>query len=81
MDALDGALAFHRKVEFILVSVGGLLLEAVDAVLLGVVVARTEDIVLVLFEEAILGAVGELRALLVVAPMQRISEGRGHTQS
>lgn len=45
------------------------------------VVARTENIVFVLFEDAILGAMRELRTLLVIAPMQRISEGRGHLKA
>ena len=67
----------HCKVEFILISLSGLLLETSETVLLRVVVAGSEDIVLVFFEDAILLTMCELRTLLVVAPMQRISERRG----
>ena len=34
-----------------------------------------------LFEDAILGAMSELGTLLVIAPMQRISDGRGHLET
>lgn len=78
MDALRGPLVFHGKVELILVPVGCLLLEPIETVLLRVVVPCAEDIVLVLFEDAILCTMGELGTLLVIAPMQRISEGGGH---
>lgn len=74
MYALDGALVLHGKVELILVLVGCLEFEALDAVLLGVVVACAEHIVLVLFEDAILCAMSELRALLVITPVQRVAE-------
>ena len=73
-----GFLPDHGEVEFILVLLGCLLPEAVDAVLLGVVVAGTKNIVLVFFEKAELSAVGELSALLVVATVERVSEGGGH---
>ena len=78
MDALDGPLVFHGKVELILVLVCGLVLEPIEAVLLGVVVPSAENVVLVLFEDAILCTMGELGALLVVTPVQRVSEGGGH---
>lgn len=80
MDAPHGLFVFHGKVELILVPAGGLVLESVETVLLGVVVACTEDIVLVLFENAILGTMRKLGTLLVVPPMQRIPERRGHHQ-
>lgn len=80
MDAPDGPFVFHRKVELILVLVGGLLPEPMDAVPFCMVVACTKNIVLVLFKNAILGAMSELRTLLVITPMQRVSEGRGHTR-
>jgi hypothetical protein len=66
-------LPVHRKVELILVPLRRLLLETGDSVLLGVVVLCTLDIVLVLLEEPELLAMCELAALLVVAPVQRVS--------
>jgi hypothetical protein len=60
-----GSFADHGKVEFILISVSGLLPETIETVLLGVVVACTLDIVLVFLEEAEPGSVGGLGALFV----------------
>lgn len=63
-------LAVHPEIEFILVPICSFLSQPLNAILLGVVVPRSEDIVLVFLEEAELGAVGELRALFVIASMQ-----------
>ena len=75
MHPAPGLLVVHGKVELILVLLRGLLAEPGEAVLLGVVVPGTEDIVLVLLEKAELCPVRELGALLVVAPVEGISEG------
>ena len=54
------------------------LAQACQAILLGVVVPRAEDVVLVLFEEAELLAVLGLAALLVVAPVEVVAEGHSY---
>lgn len=48
-----------------------------DSVLLRVVVARAEDVVLVLLEKTEARTMRKLRTLLVVPPMERVPE-RGH---
>lgn len=65
MDTLDGPLLVHRKVKLVLVSVGSLSPETVEAVLLCMVVACTQYIVLVLFEGTEACSMGELGPLLV----------------
>lgn len=69
-------LPLHGKVEFILISVRCFLAEALNAVAFGVVIASTENIVLVLFERSETTTMLELRALLVVASMKRVSQRR-----
>lgn len=60
----------HRKVEFILVSFGSLLLEAGQAVLLGVIVTGTFGIIFVFLKKPEFFAVCQLTTLFVVASVQ-----------
>ena len=71
-------LPVHRKVEFILIALCGLLPEPLQTILLGVVVPCTLDIVLVLLEKAEPLSVGKLGALLVVAPVEGIAQRGSH---
>lgn len=64
----------HPKVELILVPVKRLLPQSLNPIALRVVVLCSKHIVLVLFEEAKLLAVGKLRALFMVAAMDEVAK-------
>lgn len=71
-------LLLHRKIKFILVSFCRFLLQAREPVLLRMVVPRAFNIVGMFLEDAKLRSVSELWALLVVAPVDRVSQRRSH---
>jgi hypothetical protein len=71
-NAIIGPPLDHAPVELILIPERGLLAQSLDPALLALVVARTMDVVLVLFEQTKLLAVEGLRALLVVAPRHEV---------
>lgn len=62
----------HTKVELILVLQGCLLLEPLDPVLLGVVIPRSLDVILVLLEQSKLGSIRELTSLFVVSAVDGV---------
>lgn len=62
-------LVCHGEIEFIFISLSNLLLETGETILLGVIVSCAFDIVSMFLEEPELCPVGELGALLVVAPV------------
>lgn len=76
MDSFLGAGVDHFEVELVWVAEGGLLPHRLETILLGVVVARTGDVVLLLLEETILLASQGLGSLLVVAPVDGVTQGR-----
>lgn len=74
-------LLVHTKVELILIPYCCFLPQQVDPVLLGVVVACTEDIVFVFLKDTQTGTMGELRTLFVVTSMKRVAERRHYGNS
>lgn len=68
-------------VKFVWVLVGSLLAHALELVALNMVVARTLNIILVFLQQAEALSVSRLAALLVVAPLDIISQRHGGEKS
>ena len=76
VDPVVGALLLHGEVELIGIPVGRLLPQNLERILLLVEIARAEDVVLLLLEEAELAPLRRLRALLVRPALHGVAQRR-----
>ena len=67
-----GPLVHHPKVEFILVPICRLSLQRFDAFLFGMIVPRSEHIVLMFLEDPKLGSMGQLGSFFMVSSVKRV---------
>lgn len=81
MDTAFCARAEHAMVKFVWVLVSSLLAHALELVALDMVVTRTLNIILVFLQQAEALSVSRLAALLVVAPLDIISQRHGGEKS